>query len=90
MNHRGSKLLKWQYKRIRTLLRVFRRVDVATAHPPPGEVEAKIKEMVEKYNIPYHIVGIKSREWKTRHRIPVVDQGGRVIGYRYLNGGESN
>jgi len=31
----------------------------------------------------------KAREWKDHHRIPVVDQGGRVIGYRYLNGGEN-
>lgn len=30
----------------------------------------------------------KQREWQHHYRIPVVDQGGRVIGYRYLNGDE--
>ncbi len=81
--------IKHKIRGVRTLLRHYLGLGRVSPHTTQKD-QQKQKEIgivCERTSGREH-EGHTPRQWKHQHRIPVVDQGGRVIGYRYLNGDE--
>lgn len=77
------------HKAIRSLLRRFKGKGMATPNIKIGCKRDGIKIAKDgTTTINITATSWKPREWQTHHRILVVDQGGRVIGYRYISGNE--